>query len=109
MNMKNGVVANWTGKYPCYCTGEWQLFVDGVDYSHLIPNPTEPMDTHDWYRRWYFDKDYEEQWHYYVDGKDIDDWIADNSWIKNVPADPKEIYFAFKLNDWRYGECGGCI
>ena len=31
------VVAKWTGCFPCLCSGEWKLYIDGQDVSFLIP------------------------------------------------------------------------
>ena len=32
------VAVEWTGNYPNLCKGEWHLIIDGVDYSHIIPD-----------------------------------------------------------------------
>ena len=31
------VIAKWSGEYPCHCSGEWSLFIGGINYSHMIP------------------------------------------------------------------------
>ena len=41
------IIAKWSGKYPCRCSGKWSLFIEGVDYSHMIPEDlrTSHMNT----------------------------------------------------------------
>lgn len=40
--------AEWTGGYPCLCWGEWKLYKDNKDISHLIPEELRycPMNTY---------------------------------------------------------------
>ena len=50
------------------------------------------------------------EWDTYTDGLGKDEWIKENAgWLKNIPADPKDIFDAFNAEDFRAGECGGCI
>lgn len=105
------VIATWTGKYPNLCSGEWRLTIDGKNYSDKIPEElrTDCMDTEGTYNRWYF-VNWSEEWETYSDGLSFSAWEKQNAyWINNLPADNKEIFKAFQLNDWRHGECGGCI
>ena len=48
--MRNIEVA-WTGRYPCLCSGEWKIKIDGQDMSHLIPEEMRcsPMNTYGLY------------------------------------------------------------
>ena len=41
------IEAIWTGKWPCLCSGEWKLIINGIDYTFVIPEEkrTQPMDT----------------------------------------------------------------
>lgn len=45
------VKANWNGKYPNLCMGEWSLEIDGKDVSDKIPKDLrdKPMYTYDIY------------------------------------------------------------
>lgn len=105
------IEAIWTGEYPCFCRGEWILKIDGEDVSHMIPNECRhsPMGTKGTYRSWYFDDDYSEQFKDYVDGYNFECWVNHNPWVLDLPADALSIYLEFQLNDWRRGQCGGCI
>ena len=105
------VVTIWTGEYPNLCSGEWRLTIDGKDYSDKIPEElrTDCMDTEGTYNRWYF-HNWSEEWETYSDGLNFSEWEKQNAyWINTLPADNEEIFKAFQLNDWRHGECGGCI
>lgn len=105
------IEAIWTGEYPCFCRGEWKLKIDGEDMSHMIPDECRysPMGTKGTYRSWYFDDDYSEQFKDYVDGYNFERWVDHNPWVLDLPADALSIYLEFQLNDWRRGQCGGCI
>ena len=83
------IEAKWTGDYPNLCSGQWILKVDNIDVSHLIPEElrNEPMNTYRDYMSWNFTPDWEVENNYYEDGLFCDEWPQ----------------------DWRYGECGGCI
>lgn len=105
------IEAIWTGEYPCFCRGKWKLKIDGEDVSHMIPDECRhsPMGTKGTYRSWYFDDDYSEQFEDYVDGYNFECWVDHNPWVLDLPADALSIYLEFQLNDWRRGQCGGCI
>ena len=109
------VEAKWSGSYPWLCYGEWMLFIDGKDVSDKIPEDyrNEPMYTNGVYSSWQFGNDREEEWWDYGDGIKCEDWIKENKeWLDNITTDKceqEDIYYAFQLNDWRYGSCGGCI
>ena len=110
------VVANWTGEYPNLCHGEWQLWIDGVDYSDKIPKALRKnthMDTFGHYEQWAFDEEFSEVWETYEEGLEVDEWIETNwSWLLEITTEEelmKSIYYAFQKVDWRHGQCGGCI
>lgn len=109
------VEAIWTGSYPNLCRGEWMLLIDEKDVSNKIPEDyrDEPMYTNGVYSRWRFGNHWKEEWEQYEDGLGCKEWIEENKeWLDNITKDEndqKDIYFAFQLNDWRYGSCGGCI
>ena len=105
------VEAKWSGKYPNLCYGVWSIFVDDIDYSDYIPKEIRhsPMRTYGFYSEWSFDDDYGEVWEKYEDGLHFDEWVKQNDWVKNIPANLFDIYCAFSLEDWRHNSCGGCI
>lgn len=109
------VEAKWTGEYPNYCSGEWILKVNNKNVSHLIPEElrNEPMNTYGLYKCWYFNNNWEEVCDLYEDGLSCNNWIKENEeWLDKISTDPfvqVEIYEAIYSQDWRYGECGGCI
>lgn len=111
MNIK----VEWTGKWPCLCSGEWKLYIDGMDKSELIPENLRQSDmgTFGTYSSWYFDDDYLEQFEDYEDGMECDEWIEHNKyWLNNISTEhnvQEELYYAFQASDWRHGSCGGCI
>ena len=108
------VEAKWSGSYPNLCSGKWTLFIDGKDMSDKIPKDlkNEPMNTYSTYSEWYF-KNWSETWDDYKDGLECEDWIKENKeWLNKITTDKceqEDIYYAFQLNDWRHGSCGGCI
>lgn len=105
--------AEWSGGYPCLCSGKWTLFKDGEEIKVKIPFQNEPAYTYGEHSMWYFDEDYIETFDSYEDGMEEKGWISKNKkYLEKVTKDKKEwskIYKAFQENDWRYGDCGGCI
>ena len=108
------VKAKWSGKYPCLCSGEWSLEVNGVDVSMYIPDEmrNSPMGTFGTYQSWHFEN-WMEVFEDYDDGLFCDEWIEKNKyWLDIITDDVNvqtEIYDAINVKDWRHGECGGCI
>lgn len=103
--------AVWTGHYPTLCMGEWKLYKDGQE----VKLPKNIRDTHmntlGTYTMWSFDG-YKEEWYENEEGLDFDKWVLTNKyWLQNIcePCDYKEVYEAFREQDWRYCSCGGCI
>lgn len=109
------VEAKWTGDYPNLCSGQWILKVNNKNVSHLIPADlkNEPMNTYHTYLCWHFNNNWEEKWDSYKDGLFCDEWLKENKeWLDKISTNSivqKEIYTAINSQDWRYGECGGCI
>ena len=114
MEKKNRVQAEWTGSYPTKCFGEWKLFVDGEDVSDKIPDEMREhsMYTYGIYQMWHF-VDWIEEFEDYEDGLKCDEWVKENKdWLENVTEDEelwREIFEAFQAEDFRPGQCGGCI
>lgn len=112
-NENNGWYADWSGNYPCLCSGEWTLYHNGEEIDVKIPFQNDPANTFGEYSEWYFDEDYIENERYYEDGLDEEEWIKENiEYLKQVTDDNKQyeyIYKAFQENDWRYGSCMGCV
>ena len=104
------VIAKWSGEYPCRCSGEWSLFIGGINYSHMIPENLRAshMNTAGTYQEWHF-VDWVEQFEDYEDGLEFEEWVAENPWVHDLPASLFDIYLAFQAEDFRPGECGGCI
>lgn len=104
------VEAIWTGEYPCLCVGEWKLYIDNVDCTHLIPVELRkvPMNTAGMYSSWHFEN-WTEVFESYEDGLEYEEWIHANEWVYSLPANPVDVYNSFQANDWRHGSCGGCI
>ena len=50
-----------------------------------------------------------EQFGDYADGLDFDEWIVENPWVERLPTDPRNVFYTFQAQDFRPGECGGCI
>ena len=108
------IEVEWTGSYPCLCSGEWKLYIDDVDKSELIPTELRQneMGTFGTYSSWHFEN-WDEVFEDYVDGMNCDDWIEYNKyWLDNISNDirvQEQLFYAFQSQDWRHGSCGGCI
>ena len=108
------IEVKWTGKYPCLCSGEWILMIDGEDKSNLIPEDLRgnEMGTYGVYSSWHFEN-WDEVFEDYQDGMDCDEWIKHNKyWLDNISTDQtiqKQLFYEFQASDWRHGSCGGCI
>lgn len=110
------VKANWSGKYPHLCRGEWTLEVNGENVSDKIPDKirkNSPMRTYGSYISWYFNKHWDLKYTLYADGLDEQEWIEENDyWLNNITDNMKikrEIYEAIQNEDFRMKTCGGCI
>lgn len=108
------IKALWTGKYPILCDGEWKLYKDDEDISDMISEELRKseMNTFGCYESWDFEgKDI--VWDVYDNGLDGPDWIKENDyWLNKITSDYQEkmeIFSAIQDEDWRHGECGGCI
>ena len=104
--------AEWTGHYPCLCSGEWKLFKDGNELDIYIPFHKTHAGTLGIYSSWSFGDDWCEEWDEYEDGLDCNAWCEEYSeWLTDfAPVDEWEyIFYAFQAKDWRHGSCGGCI
>ena len=104
------VRAEWTGQYPCLCSGEWKLFIGDQDYSHMIPEDKRRshMNTAGVYSDWHFEN-WTEVFEDYEDGLEFEEWLVENPWVRDLPAPDLDIFVAFSCEDFRPGQCGGCI
>lgn len=111
------IFVEWTGKYPCLCSGYWRITIDKK--ALIVPQSlvSEPMNTYGTYQQIL---DYiTEEFEYYEEGFKYEEWIKENKyWIDdgllNIGIAPneslyKDLYEAINVQDWRYGSCGGCI
>lgn len=104
--------AKWSGTYPCLCSGEWALYIDGKLCDVTIPFQGEPADTFGEYQRWYFGDDWDEVWETYFDGLNGADWCDTyKDYLSQVApkSDWDDVFIAFQSEDWRHSSCGGCI
>ena len=80
------VEAEWSGKYPCLCFGEWTLKIDREDCSKLITKKLRvhsDMNTFGKYDKWHFEN-WQVVWETYEDGLKDTEWIEENNhWLKN--------------------------
>lgn len=109
----------WTGSYPCLCSGEWIIKYNGIKLK--VPNEykTKDMNTSGEYSHWYFDDNMSEYDEYYEDGLDEANWINENyNWIENMFNKENivitkellsDLYDKIHAQDFRSGSCGGCI
>ena len=101
------VEAKWSGSYPCLCSGEWTLFIDGKDMSDKIPKElrNESMNTNGVYSSWHFESDWEIEWNDYEEGLECEEWIKENKeWLDNITTDKceqEDIYYGIPLKKHR--------
>lgn len=113
--MANEFRAEWSGRYPSLCVGEWRLYKNGEDISEYIPEDLRDshMNTKGVYPDWYFDDDWIEDVYDYEDGMSCNDWIEETmDWLKqfcDTEEDFKSVYETFNKSDFRPNLCGGCI
>ena len=104
--------AEWSGRYPCLCCGEWTLFVDGKPCEVVIPFQGDCADTFGTYEEWHFDEDWCEIFENYECGMGCDDWCNEyrDYLVKVAPKHDWPLVFqAFQVNYCRHGWCCGCI
>lgn len=104
--------AIWSGSYPNLCSGHWTLYKDGEKVDTEIPFQGYDANTYGEYSSWYFDDDWMDRWDYYYDGLECDKWCETyKDWLSTIASDDEwpDIYYAFNVEDWRSGCCGGCI
>lgn len=105
--------AHWSGGWPALCVGEWALYEDGKEVDVEIPFQGESACTFGSHCQWYFNSDWLEEFEEYEDGEEEEDWIESNKqYLREVTEDETQwplIYKAFQAEDFREGECGGCI
>lgn len=111
--MANKWKAEWTGKYPCVCNGEWKLYKNEELVKTEIPFQGSSANTRNLYSKWHFGYNWNVEWEDYMDGLDEDEWIEEyREWLITLSDDEcdwLDIYYAFEKEDWRGGSCGGCI
>lgn len=103
-----GIKAEWNGKWPALCCGEWSLEVNGQDMTDKIPESLRKssMNTCGSYQRWHFGDDWEVIWESYTDGLQCEEWLDTITTDKNLQID---IFNEISESDFRHGSCGGCI
>lgn len=104
--------AEWSGRYPCLCSGEWTLFIDDKPCKVEIPFQNDCADTFGTYEEWHFDENWCEVFDDYECGMQCDDWCNEyRDYLEKVApkSDWPLVFGAFQANDWRHSSCGGCI
>lgn len=104
--------AEWSGGFPNLCSGTWTLYKDGEEMATKIPFQHDEAGTYGEHWRWSFGPDWSEEWESYKDGANPDEWCHEHAgWLATLAPESEwnAIYEAFKEEDWRHGECGGCI
>ena len=104
--------AKWSGGYPCLCSGEWKLYINGELSEVEIPFQGEPADTYGTYPSWHFDENWCEVFEDYEEGLNVDAWCEEYKDYLDLIAPVSDwplVYEAFSSEDWRHGSCGGCI
>lgn len=114
----------WTGSYPCLCSGEWVVYKNGVEidmhgcpfceiseidgYEYRDDSPARTLGT---YSSWHFE-DWLEVSEYYEDGLDCDSWCKEYAdWLRTIApvSEWRTIFEEFQKEDWRYNSCMGCV
>lgn len=97
------IKVKWTGQFPNLCSGNWELKIDGEDYSDGIPFKNKSANTYGRYEEWHFEE-YEEIWNTYTAGLKEKEWIDEyRDWLKTLPITSTEyskLYAAFSVEDW---------
>jgi hypothetical protein len=119
MSENNDLYVEWTGSYPCLCSGEWIIKYKDVELNVPENLKHREMGTLIEYSTWQFDENWMEEWESHTDGLDKDTWIKRNEeWItkmfeeKDIKVTEEllsELYDKIQEEDWRHGSCGGCI
>lgn len=100
--------AEWDGCYPNHCSGCWTLLKDGKPVDTEIPFQSDTAYTFGKHVTRYSEDSSRE----YEDGMQVDEWVVEfKDWLSTIAekCDWPFIYYAFQENDWRHGECGGCL
>ena len=112
MKVGKEITAEWTGKWPCLCFGEWIIKINGREIELPEEKRTSPMHTFGTYASWSFNAGWSEEWSNYEDGLTFEPWLEDNAWVGDLdltPDEQRQLYDAINACDWRHGSCGGCI
>ena len=64
------------------------------------------------YAQWGFNEAWDVEWDDYYDGLECVAWIQANPWISKICenySEMKTLFQTIQAEDWRHGQCGGCI
>ena len=107
------ITAEWTGRWPNLCSGEWIITIDGEKVDLPDEVRTSPMGTYGTYNTWTFGENWSVEWSTYEDGLDFEPWLQENrSWVSKLnlsDTEERDLYDAISEEDWRHNSCGGCI
>ena len=109
---KNKWYADWSGSWPCLCSGIWTLYKNGEKVDTQIPFEEDDAGTYGEYYAWHFDEDYCEEFDLYYDGMNAEAWIKEyRDWLSTFADEDEfeDIFEAFQARDFRSNSCGGCI
>ena len=114
----NKFIVNWSGSYPCLCSGVWSISYAGKSFTIPEDILNESMNTYITYSTWHFE-DWSEVFEDACDGLEFDAWIEENSkWvdenfnefnIEKIESNYRKLYDEIQIHDFRRGSCGGCI
>lgn len=122
--MEYVVDVEYTGSFPNYCCGKWNIVVNGIPLTGIGGGH---FNTEGYYTAYSFTEDWDEVSSEYSDGLEEHEWIEEqkkedpnglpNGLLQSLKRHGFKItnellealYHEIRLCDWRHGQCGGCL
>ena len=118
--MEYVVDVEYTGSFPNYCCGKWNIVVNGIPLTGIGGGH---FNTEGYYTAYSFTEDWDEVSSEYSDGLEEHEWIEEqkkedpNGLLQSLKRHGFKItnellealYNEIRLCDWRHGQCGGCL